>query len=257
MAKMTSAEYRKQLHPHKQALLNQLERDPQDGSQSAIESLDDVIQTLGNAESGIIAELNAAKNIIGTQNSGLIKDVESILDALNNEDTGVLPALAMLLSRIPSNGEPKTVAVFSGCKTSEGDNDEITWTRKNPGEAGNGYNVQIKLSDVAAIEVEADATGITVLVPAVEGVTTKTATDVVNAVTADQFAGDFIQCELTGSGGIVQNMSDPIETKDGSDITPGQPGEIRYGNDKLWISIGESTIDTSYWKSAPLTDPNE
>ena len=179
-------------------------------------------------------------------------DLKTVYDDVETAGTGLLARATALEAVAPTTGAPITAQVSATAITSDGNNDEITWTAVANGEDGNGIAIDITLSAEATdIDITVDGNAIAVDVKTGEGTT---ATDVLTAVNAHETAGLLVQGALTGSGGAI--TADSVETGGGKDITAGLAGAIRYEADKIWISVDESTASVSNWAYASLTDPN-
>lgn len=75
-----------------------------------------------------------------------------------------------------------------------------------------------------------------------------TATAVLGAVNTHEIAGLLIKGTLIGGGGVCEEEA-KISLSGGKDGTPGAAGEMRIGDDKVFLSVGESTGTTYNWKS--------
>lgn len=187
--------------------------------------------------------------------SDIATDLKKVYADVETDETGLLARataleadLKALKALAPTTGAPKTTQVSATAISSDGNNDEITWTAVANGEDGNGITIDITLSAEATdIDITVDGKAIAVDVKTGQGTT---ATDVLTAVNAHETAGLLVQGVLTGSGGAI--TADSVVTDEGVDITAGLAGAIRYEADKIWISVGESTASVSNWKYAAL-----
>jgi len=187
--------------------------------------------------------------------SDIATDLKKVYADVETDETGLLARataleadLKALKALAPTTGAPKTTQVSATAISSDGNNDEITWTAVANGEDGNGITIDITLSAEATdIDITVDGKAIAVDVKTGQGTT---ATDVLTAVNAHETAGLLVQGVLTGSGGAI--TADSVVTDGGVDITAGLAGAIRYEADKIWISVGESTASVSNWKYAAL-----
>ena len=208
------------LHPDKQALLNELERDPDDGSQSTAEYVDDILELLGDMDSGMIH------------------------------------AVDQMFLRMPRKGAPVVAQVAATCLTNKDKAGEIIWTMKAKGTVGNGYQVEIAQdAEVQDITISHAVGIVTVIVPSDDGDTLHNSSEIVTAVGLDEVVSKILTAALTDGDGKPQESA--VLMEGGADITVGVAGAIRYEDDKIWISVEDSSTVESYWRSAALTDPNE
>ena len=185
----------------------------------------------------------------GGEGSDLATDLKKVYADVEADETGLLARATALEAVAPTTGAPITAQVSATAITSDGNNDEITWTAVANGEDGNGITIDITLSAEAnGIDITVDGKAIAVDVKTGQGTT---ATDVLTAVNAHETAGLLVQGVLTGSGGAI--TADSVVTDGGADITAGAPGAIRYEATKIWISVAESTASVSNWKYAALS----
>ena len=202
-------------------------------------------------KTGLLARATALETMIGDytpEDTDLATDLAKVYGDVETAETGLLARAAALEAVAPTTGAPITAQVSATAITSDGNNDEITWTAVANGEDGNGITIDITLSAEAnGIDITVDGNAIAVVVKTGQGTT---ATDVLTAVNAHETAGLLVQGELTGSGGAI--TADSVVTDGGVDITAGLAGAIRYEADKIWISVGESTASVSNWKYAAL-----
>jgi hypothetical protein len=226
---------------------------PAKGSESDIATdLKKVYADVETDETGLLARATALETMIGDytpEDTDLATDLAKVYGDVETAETGLLARAAALEAVAPTTGAPKTTQVSAFAITSDGNNDEITWTAVANGEDGNGITIDITLSAEAnGIDITVDGKAIAVDVKTGQGTT---ATDVLTAVNAHGTAGLLVQGVLTGSGGAI--TADSVMTNDGVDITAGLAGAIRYEADKIWISVGESTASVSNWKYAALS----
>jgi len=185
----------------------------------------------------------------GGEGSDIATDLAKVYGDVETAGTGLLARATALEAVAPTTGAPITAQVSATAISSDGNNDEITWTAVANGEDGNGISIDITLSAEAnGIDITVDGNAIAVDVKTGQGTT---ATDVLTAVNAHETAGLLVQGVLTGSGGAI--TADSVVTDGGVDITAGLAGAIRYETDKIWISVGESTASVSNWKYAALS----
>ena len=188
--------------------------------------------------------------------SDIATDLKKVYADVETDETGLLARAAALEAVAPTTGAPITTQVRATAISSDGNNDEITWTAVANGEDGNGITIVITLSAEASVLNGAGYNGIDIIVDGnaiVVDVKTgqgTTATDVLTAVNAHETAGLLVRGALTGSGGAI--TADSVVTDGGVDITAGLAGAIRYEANKIWISVGESTASVSNWKYATL-----
>jgi hypothetical protein len=203
--------------------------------------------TVDSADLGTAAVADIVNDLTtgGTADALSAEQGKELKSTLNTE-AGYIDALQAVA---PTAGAPITAQVSATAITSDGNNDEITWTAVANGEDGNGISIDITLSAEATdIDITVDGKAIAVAVKTGEGTT---ATDVLTAVNAHETAGLLVQGVLTGSGGAITAYS--IVTDGGKDITAGLAGAIRYEANKIWISVAESTASESNWKYAALS----
>ena len=214
----------------------------------------------GRAGSDIATDLATVYASVETAETGLNAQVGELKAQVGDYDyaetgstlTGDLATaeadIVDLKGTAPVSGAPITAQVSATAISSDGNNDEITWTAVANGEDGNGIAIDITLSAEATnIDIIVGGNAIAVDVKTGQGTT---ATDVLTAVNAHETAGLLVQGALTGSGGAI--TADYVVTDEGVDITAGSAGAIRYEADKIWISVGESTASVSNWKYAAL-----
>ena len=231
---------------------------PAKGSESDIATdLKKVYADVETDETGLLARAGVLEAAVGTYSgeNDIAGDLQTVFNDVEADETGLLARataleadLKALKALAPTTGAPKTTQVSATAISSDGNNDEITWTAVANGEDGNGITIDITLSAVATdIDIKVDGKAIAVDVKTGQGTT---ATDVLTAVNAHETAGLLVQGVLTGSGGAI--TADSVVTDGGVDITAGLAGAIRYEADKIWISVGESTASVSNWKYAAL-----
>lgn len=223
---------------------------PAKGSESDIATdLKKVYADVETDETGLLARATALETMIGDytpEDTDLATDLAKVYGDVETAETGLLARATALEAVAPTTGAPKTTQVSATAISSDGNNDEITWTAVANGEDGNGITIDITLSAEAnGIDITVDGNAI-----AVDVKPGHTATDVLTAVNAHETAGLLVQGVLTGSGGAI--TADSVVTDGGVDITAGLAGAIRYEADKIWISVGESTASVSNWKYAAL-----
>ena len=225
---------------------------PAKGSESDIATdLKKVYADVETDETGLLARATALETMIGDytpEDTDLATDLAKVYGDVETAVTGLLARAAALEAVAPTTGAPITAQVSATAITSDGNDDEITWTAVANGEDGNGISIDITLSAEAnGIDITVDGNAIAVDVKAGQYTT---ATDVLTAVNAHETAGLLVQGELTGLGDAI--TADSVVTDGGVDITAGLAGAIRYEADKIWISVGESTASVSNWKYAAL-----
>ena len=218
---------------------------PASGSESDIATdLKKVYADVETASTGIKARVGTYGNA-----NAIGADLKTVYDDVETAGTGLLARAAALEAVAPTTGAPKTTQVSATAISSEGNNDEITWTAVANGEDGNGITIDITLSAEAnGIDITVKGKAIAVDVKTGEGTT---ATEVLTAVNAHETAGLLVRGVLTGSGGAI--TADSVVTDGGKDITAGLAGAIRYEANKIWISVDESTTSVSNWKYAALS----
>ena len=226
---------------------------PAKGSESDIATdLKKVYADVETDKTGLLARATALETMIGDytpEDTDIATDLAKVYGDVETAGTGLLARTAALEAVAPTTGAPITAQVSATAITSDGNNDEITWTAVANGEDGNGITIDITLSAEAnGIDITVDGKAIAVDVKTGQGTT---ATDVLTAVNAHETAGLLVQGVLTGSGGAI--TADSVVTDGGVDITAGLAGAIRYEADKIWISVGESTASVSNWKYAALS----
>jgi len=203
-----------------------------------------VYASVETASTGIKARVGTYGNA-----NAIGADLKTVYDDVETAGTGLLARAAALEAVAPTTGAPITAQVSATAISSDGNNDEITWTAVANGEDGNGITIDITLSAEAnGIDITVDGNAIAVDVKTGQGTT---ATEVLTAVNAHETAGLLVQGVLTGSGGAI--TADSVVTDEGVDITAGEPGAIRYEANKIWISVAESTASESNWKYAALS----
>jgi len=231
---------------------------PAKGSESDIATdLKKVYADVETDKTGLLARAGVLEAAVGTYSgeNDIAGDLQTVFNDVEADETGLLARataleadLNALKALAPTTGAPKTTQVSATAISSDGNNDEITWTAVANGEDGNGITIDITLSAEATdIDITVDGKAIAVDVKTGQGTT---ATDVLTAVNAHETAGLLVQGVLTGSGGAI--TADSVVTDGGVDITAGLAGAIRYEADKIWISVGESTASVSNWKYAAL-----
>ena len=228
-------------------------RSPSGGKDSDIATdLKKVYADVETGKTGLLARATALETMIGDyapEDTNLATDLAKVYGDVETAETGLLARAAALEAVAPTTGAPITAQVSATAITSDGNNDEITWTAVANGEDGNGITIDITLSAEAnGIDITVDGNAIAVDVKTGQGTT---ATDVLTAVNAHETAGLLVQGVLTGSGDAI--TADSVVTDGGVDITAGLAGAIRYEADKIWISVGESTASVSNWKYAALS----
>lgn len=264
MSKLTSAEYRRMQHPDKQALLKQLERDPDDGSQSSVENLDDVLEVLGNSESGMIADVAAAITAIGSETGGLVKAVNDLEFMLDDSESGLIQAINRLLGIAMIEGTPNTEqAAPNGTLYDSNAADEILITSKVLGELHNGAKFSVVIpgvkQDDIAIDIEGDAYTIICKTKLVgeSYVCNTTAAELVAVFNLDNRVKDAFLAEAKGTAATAIAAAGISTLAGGVDITVGEPGALRWDDaGKLWISLGQSTQTVNCWHYVQLVDPN-
>jgi len=234
-----------------QTVFNDVEAD-ETGLLARATALETMIGDYTPEDTDLATDLAKVYGDVETAGTGLLaraaaleaREIRNIYDS----ETGLLARAAALEAVAPTTGAPITAQVSATAITSDGNDDEITWTAVANGEDGNGISIDITLSAEAnGIDITVDGKAIAVDVKTGQGTT---ATDVLTAVNAHETAGLLVQGELTGLGDAI--TADSVVTDGGVDITAGLAGAIRYEADKIWISVGESTASVSNWKYAAL-----
>lgn len=153
----------------------------------------------------------------------------------------------------PISEAPK-IPVKAFVSTGAGEDWEIKWEAVTAGNDGNKLNITISggIDKGSPIKVTVVGPNITVnLATDTDGNPdneANTATAVLGAVNTHEIAGLLIQGTLIGGGGVCEEEA-KISLSGGKDGTPGAAGEMRIGDDKVFLSVGESTETTYNWKS--------
>lgn len=136
---------------------------------------------------------------------------------------------------------------------------EIKWEAVTAGAAGNKLSITISpgtgKNSPIAVTVDNGVDVMVTLATNDKGESddaANTATNVCEAVNGDETAGLLIQGTRVGSGGACREEERRL-LSGGEDGTPGADGQMRFGDDKVFISVGESTATIYNWKYVALT----
>lgn len=198
----------------------------------------------------------------------LIYRLGTVEDAVLTKTTGLVDKVAVLeaATYTPISEAPK-IPVKASVSTGADEDWEIKWEAVTAGNDGNKLTIAISngTGENSPIKVTVRNTSvgsdITVnLATDADGDpdnTTNTATAVLGAVNRDEVAGRLIQGTRIGGGGVCAEEAKTF-LLGGKDGTPGAAGEMRIGNGKVFLSVGESTGTTYNWKSITFdTDDTE
>lgn len=146
----------------------------------------------------------------------------------------------------PISGTPVNAVAATGTAF---ETNTLTYTAKTKGASGNDITVMLTDPGEEAIEkVTVTGSAIEVLLAYSAGAITSTLTDVKAAIDADPAASALISVAVGGEGSTLA-AADLTELSGGVDGTVAAAGTIMYDSSALYISAGESTINTANWQT--------
>lgn len=148
----------------------------------------------------------------------------------------------------PISGTPVNAVAATGTAF---ETNTLTYTAKTKGVAGNDITVMLIDPGEDSVEkVTVTGSAIEVLLAYSAGAITSTLTDVKAAIDADPAASALISVAVGGEGSTLATATDiPTELSGGVDGTIAAAGTIMYDSSALYISVGESTINTANWQT--------
>ena len=126
----------------------------------------------------------------------------------------------------------------------------LTYTAKTKGAAGNSIVVNLidPEKDAEAEVVSVSGSTINVTLASAESAITSDLDAVKAAIDGDTAAAALIEVAIGGTGSTIAAEA-TTQLDNGADGTPGAAGSLRYSDTELYVSINESTIAVSNWKS--------
>lgn len=185
----------------------------------------------------------------------LVERLDTVEGVVLTETIGLVGKVAALeaATHLPISGAP-VIPVKAAIHTGVDENWEIEWEAVTAGKQGDELSITISNSTdkESPITVTVDWPSITVnLATDTNGApddAANTAIAVLTAVNTHEKAGLLIQGTLADSGGVCREEERRL-LAGGKDGTAGAAGQMRFGDDKVFISVGESTETTYNWKS--------
>jgi hypothetical protein len=132
----------------------------------------------------------------------------------------------------------------------------LTYTAKTKGAAGNSIVVNLidPEKDAEDEVVSVSGSTINVTLASASGAITSDLDAVKEAIDDTPAAAALIDVAIGGDGSTIAAEA-TTQLDNGADGTPGAAGSLRYSDTELYVSINESTIAESNWKS--ITFNNE
>lgn len=149
--------------------------------------------------------------------------------------------------------EAPDTPVASSVSLTIGEGISLDLTANTKGGAGDKISITMEVNpEKEELSVSVDGEKITVYLGNIETEITSTLGDVKTAIDTFPAANALVEVSITGDGGTKAIEVEETFLEGGKDGTVGAAGALRFDSSKLYVSVAESTVSESNWKSVGL-----